>query len=318
MEAAGDRVAKRESIKLRWSEGRSALFASVRWSDAVIDGNRVYILDGRACLLTYDINEKCWSQLSNAPYSCSGFVILDGLPTIIGGIGSNKLMSLTVEGKWTEKFPPMPTGRYFVNAVCTGTVLIVAGGVGRDIKVLTNVEVLNIESHQWSTAVDVPEPLQYHSITVCGDQLYMLGGAHNHALTKSVYTCSVSALLQTCTLRSLAGTFKHALSLSNSSNGGTGVWSKLLDLPVILSTCVTFCGQLLAVGGKDSDNNPTTAVYMYNQATNSWNVISHMTTARQESFAAVLPNNQLMVVGGSTKVNNKLTYSDLVEFGNLY
>jgi hypothetical protein len=43
---------------------------------------------------------------------------------------------------------------------------------------------------------------------------------------------------------------------------------------------VTFCEQLLVVGGIDSDNKSTTAVYMYNQATNSWNVISHMTTAR--------------------------------------
>ena len=263
------------------------------------------------------MNEKCWLQLLDVPYKCSGFVILDGLPTTIGGgVGINKLMSLTVEGKWIEKFPPMPTERYFVSAVCNGTVLIVAGGKGKNLNVLTTVEVLNIESRQWSTAVDLPEPLQRHSVTVCGDQLYMLGGYYDLPFTtKSVYTCSMSALLQTCIQSSLVKSFKYALSLSNTSRVNSGVWSKLSDLPVTESTCVTFCGQLLAVGGMDSGKKPTTAVYMYDQTTNSWNVISHMTTARSRPLAAVLPNNQLMVVGGKI---NEWTNLDSVEFGDLY
>ena len=318
VEAAGDRVVKRESIKLWWREGRSVLLLSGRWSDAVVDGNRLYILERSGRLRTYDINKKCWLQLSMAPYSFSGFVILDDLPTTIGGEGTNKLMSLTVEGKWTEKFPPMPTARHFVSAACTGTVLIVAGGTGKHLNTLTTVEVLSIDNHQWSTAVDLPELLKYHSTTVCGDQLYMLGGAHNHDPTKSVYTCSVSALLQTCSQKSSLEEHISALSLSNGNSSGAGVWSKLPDLPVTRSTCVTFCGQLTTVGGMGSDKKPTTAVYMYNQATNSWNVISHMTTARSRPFAAVLPNNQLMVVGGKAKIDDKWTGLNSVEFGNLY
>ena len=107
-----------------------------------------------------------------------------------------------MEGKWREKFPAMPTERQVVTSVCTGTALIVAGGVGENYKELTTVEVLDIENRQWSTAVDLPESLQCYSATVCGDQLYMLGGAHRVIPTKSVYTCSLSALLQTCTQRS--------------------------------------------------------------------------------------------------------------------
>jgi N-acetylneuraminic acid mutarotase len=209
-----------------------------------------------------------------------------------------------------EKFQPMPTKRRSVAVVCTGTVLIVAGGVGEN-GTLTTVEVLNFETSRWSTAVDLPEPLFCCSAAVHGDQLYVLGGG---MFDKSVYTCSVSALLQTCTQKSSLEERTSALSLSNSSSG---VWSKLPDLPVTESTCVTYCGQLLAVGGMDSDDKPTTAVYMYNQATNSWNVISHMTTARWSCFAAVLPNNQLMVVGGETMINDEWTYLDSVEFGSL-
>ena len=310
VEAAGSKVVKRENIKLRWREGEKAPFAGRRWCDAVIDDNKVYFLDGNRHLWTYDTSKQCHSTLLDAPYVCSSLVILNGLPTIIGGSPpTNKLMSLTTKEKWTEIFPPMPTKRESVTAVLTGTVLIVAGGLGENLKKLTTVEVLNIENLQWSTAVYLPKPLRYHSATVCGDQLYMLGGGYVRSY--SVYTCSVPALLQTC---SQVGNLNSALSLSDGSSGGSGVWSKLPDLPVTQSTCVTFCGQLLAVGGEDSDLKPTTAVYMYNQATNSWSVISHMSTTRERPFAAVLPDNQLMVVGGQIK---GWTDSDSVEFGNL-
>ena len=196
-----------------------------------------------------------------------------------------------------------------MTAVCIETVLIVAGGLGENYEGLTVVEVLNLENSQWSTAVGLPESLYCCSAAVHGDHLYMLGNR-----SKSVYTCSVRALLQTCTQRSLVGTLKRALSLSNSSSSAS-MWSKLPDLPVTESTSATFCGQLLAVGGIDSDKNPTTAVYLYNQVTNSWNVISHMTTARMNCYAAVLPDNQLMIVGGGTKIVDKWTDLDSVEFG---
>ena len=60
-------------------------------------------------------------------------------------------------GKWVEKFPPMPTRRVFATAVCTGTVLIVAGGMRENCEDLTTVEVLNTENSQWSTAADLPQ-----------------------------------------------------------------------------------------------------------------------------------------------------------------
>ena len=53
------------------------------------------------------------------------------------------------------------------------------------------------------------------------------------------------------------------------------------------------------MGGEDSDGkDTTTAIHMYNTTTNSWEVISHMTTPRRHCVVAVLPHNELMVVGG--------------------
>ena len=310
LEAA--RKVEKIRINLAWREGKQAPFAYKRYCDAVVDGSKVYFQGGDYRLFAYNIGDNSWSHLPDCPFYGFSLAILNGqLTTIGGGPPTNKLMSLTNEHKWTENFSPMPTKRMFVTAVCTETILIVAGGVGLNGR-LAIIEVLNFETSQWSTAADLPETSFYCSAAVHGDQLYMLGGLGN----KSLYICSVSALLQTCTRRSLVGTLvetlQRALSLSS------GVWSKLPDLPVRQSTCVTFCGQLLAFGGVDSDNKPTIAVYMYNQDTDSWNVISHMATARKNCFAAVLPTNQLMVVGGEVKINDNYTNSDSVEFGSCH
>ena len=74
----------------------------------------------------------------------------------------------------------------------------------------------------------------------------------------------------------------------------------IADTPVTFSSWVALHGRLLAVGGRDSDDKQTTAIHMYNPTTNSWEVISHMATPRQRCLVAVLPHNELMVVGGWT------------------
>ena len=78
---------------------------------------------------------------------------------------------------------------------------------------------------------------------------------------------------------------------------------------------MSLCGQLLAIGGMDFDLEPSTAVYAYDTSTDSWDIKSHMTTTRRYCFAAVLPDNQLMVVGGWIDKNQ--TRSDSIEFGDL-
>ena len=78
------------------------------------------------------------------------------------------------------------------------------------------------------------------------------------------------------------------------------MWHQLADTPVTLSTCASLQGQLLAVGGYDSDDKQTTAIHMYNTTTNSREVISHMTTPQFQCLVAVLPHNEHMVVGRRT------------------
>ena len=279
------------SIKLRWRDGGRAPYKMNR-QVAPVDGGVAYFSSGGYEVFAYNSADSKWSELPQCPNWGFSLAMINGLLTAIGGWKSikltNSLLSLTGK-KWTEQFPPMPTKRWLTSAVCIGKSLIVAGGQGEGFKYLSTVEVMDTGTLQWFTASSPP-----HSqlAAICGDQVYMLGGKK---YSKLLFTCSLAALLQSCKPQSLGARLK-TLSLASKPK----VWHQLADTPVIFSSWVALHGQLLAVGGKDSNGKKTTAIHMYNTTTNSWKVISHMTTPRQECLVAVLPRNELMVVGGWT------------------
>ena len=310
---ASSRGKELASIKLKWREGKRAPREMSRLWDAVVDGNTVYIRSGSTLkIYSFDVATDSWFQLPDCVRKGGSITVINGRLTTVGGVKSNELFSLTGEGSskgWTKKYPPMPTKREGSTSLFTGATLIVAGGWG-DGRVLSAVEVMNTENHQWSTAADLPQPMYLASANVCGDRIYVLGGVDEHyTATMSVYTCSVSALLQSCVSSSFIAKLKRALSSDKAS-----VWRQVADLPVTYSTCESFHGRLLAIGGRGDSNQATTAVYEYSSTSNSWEVISHMTTARYSCLTAVLPNNQLMVVGGGT---DPYVYTDTVELASV-
>ena len=246
-----------------------------------------------------DSTNNKWSEImNNCPNLGFSLAVVNSLLTAIGGQTSNydvtnSLLSLA-DSKWTKQFPPMPTKCWLTTVVCSARSLVAAGGVGEGRKKLSIVEVMDTETLQWSTASSLPHPLYLASATLCGDKVYILGGFyHSKKPSKSVFTCSLAALLQSCQPQSLGARLK-TLSLASRPK----VWHQLADTPVTLSTCASLHGRLLEVGGEGSDRKQTTAIYMYNTTTNSWEVISHMATPRSQCLLPVLPQNELMVVGG--------------------
>ena len=297
-------------IRLNWTQGRKAPCEMARSTDAVVDGSVAYFRpDGTKQVHAYNSTTDTWSRLPDCCTTCTTLAIVNGLLTTVGGeVGgnnSNKLFSLTGEGrdrKWTEVFPPMTTKRALAIAVTTGRALIVAGGRDRGFGGLATVEIMNTDTRQWSTAADLPQPMASASATVCGDRIYMCEG-------KSVITCSLPALLQSCRPKIF-----EAQPSTPSPQGP--VWSTVADLPVEQSTLVSINNRLLAIGGYDSDIKPTTAVHLYDPVNNSWQTISHLITHRRLCFAVVLPNNRIMVVGGYTP-ESWASETDTVEFASV-
>ena len=176
----------------------------------------------------------------------------------------------------------MPTKRFLTAAVTTKQHLIVAGGKSGSNR-LDTVEVMDIQTLVWSTAASLLHPYSWASATVCGDYLYMLGGRDKDGHSRSVLTCSLTKLLQSC-----------------SETSSDSVWHRITDIPEYYSTCAAVNGELVAVGGMDTEHKTTTAVHKYNSTADSWDIISNMPTAQYHHLVAVLPTNVMIVVGGYT------------------
>ena len=128
--------------------------------------------------------------------------------------------------RWIEKFPPMPTKRYCVSTLCTGTTLIAVGGWGlgghgynlKD-EVLKTVEVLNTETRVWHTAADLPQ-LSESSLALCGDLVYLLGGVDKGSdAVNSVYSTS---LLSSTGSTLLGGHLVSTLTRSSTAKAAHG------------------------------------------------------------------------------------------------
>ena len=295
------------NIELRWSDGGRApckMWGGVATVDGCVAYFRCAPVEKEVPVYSFDFTSQKWSALPKCPNYGFSLAIVNALLTAIGGKMpnnkvTNSLLSLT-DNKWTEHFLPMPTKRWVTTAVCSGRYLVVAAGWGEGGKRLGTVEVMNTDIRQWFTASSLPHPLSEASSTLCGDQVYILAGFHEKGKSKSVFTCSLDALFQSCQSQSI-GTRLRALS--SPSRGRARVWQKLLDTPVTLSTCTSLHGQLVAVGGRDSDDKKTAVIHTYKITTNSWEPISCITTARSQCLLAVFPQNKFMVVGGHTPDN---------------
>ena len=288
-----------------------------RSSDAVVDGGVAYFRpDDTAKIYEYDSTTYTWSHLPDCPPEHSALTIVDGLLTTVGGDNTNKLFSLTGEGrgrKWEELLPPMTTKRSQAVVMATEDAIVVAGGMDETRRCLKTVEIKSNDTRQWSAAADLPQPIRRASATICGDNAYVLGAIDDYPnAVKTVYTCSLAALLETShsddLLDSLASTVSQFIKGSP--------WSTIANLPVAHSTCVTFNDQVLAIGGTDAHGDPTTAVHTYDPVKNSWEVISHLLTPRRLCFAVVLPDDRVMAVGGYTSQSWD-SRTDSVEFINV-
>ena len=289
-----------EPVKLRWKDGPKVPLKTFGESVAVLGRVAYFYSWHKNKIMMYDSETGKWAILPECPKIHFSIAVVNGLLTAIGGRQSGNatksLLSLTHQQKWTEQFPPMTYYHSIPAVACTSTSLIVAGGSGSD-EERALVEVMDTETLRWSTAASLPYSWSQATATVCGDRLFLAGGYANGVTTKSVLTCVVSELLQSTATQHPSSEATPTASGLQPSTDGQRVWQELAELPVYQSALVTLQGRLLAVGGRDSDINSTSAVHQYNSATNSWNVISRMNNMRYQCFAAVLPDNTLVVAG---------------------
>ena len=246
---------------------------------------------------SYTVPENKWTKLPQCKYEYFAMAVTNDALTAIGGRDNQHATTntlLTLSGSsWEEVLPSMPTKRVYPAAANTPTHLVVAGGrLSHSGDFVATVEVLNTETLHWSTASSLPETVGYPQMTICGGYIY--------AGSDDVFSCSVENLLKSCGGDFVRTILATVLKFTNLSDGGS-VWTKLARVPTPLrSSLATLRGHVLAIGGEDAQfgGNLTGAIHCYDEATNSWSVIGVMPTPRCEILTAVLPSNELVVVGG--------------------
>ena len=260
-----------------WETIPTAPVTSFEHMSAVV-GEKAYFKSARS-VWEFNSTSQQWNQLPEHPLWGFSLVSVENELVTVGGFYPNKFGAMKFsdklynfeEGKWVEKYPPMPTKRWECATFYRNPELIVLGGAqGYD---LTCVEVLNIYSKQWCRVRPLPSPSHQLSVTVCGDYMYI-----HDAQPESNFS------LVRCSLLSLVV-----------------YWEKIASLPVRTSTLVTVNGHLLAMGGKTTKNVDTKRIHQYDPDTDSWQIVSPMKTERSRCAAALLHDNKLMVVGGGFK-----------------
>ena len=287
---------ERRLRELKWQTESKAPEKMYRGS-AAADSNMAYFHgDGSTTVHSYDSNTREWHRLPATPHKYSTLVVVHHVLTMVGGQisggATDSLLSLMGEGrgiKWLPNLPAMPTKRYKTAAVCSGRSLIAAGGEDGRNK-LSTVEVLDTDTRQWSIASALTHPFYDATISICGERLYMLGGWDQTDPTRSVLSCSVPELLQSCQPQQPTLWQRVAQKLKST------IWRRVADAPHYRSSCATLCGQLVAVGGCEAGEE-TSAITGYNETTDSWEAMGHMPTARWLALVAIL-NGKMMVVGG--------------------
>ena len=295
-----------DKITLSWKKCEKAPGFMSRGA-ATSDGKMAYFNPSWSTYVyAYDSESEQWSRLPDCPRDDFSLVMVKGKLTAIGGSTqrlsrkptcTNTLLSLTEDGKrgkWVEYFPPMPTRRYRTAAVCNDSSLIVAGGElgGKNID---TVEIMDTEILHWSTATSLMHPLACAVATICHDRLYLMGGYDKEGKkTQSAVMCHLDTLLQSRKPMPQAEQQPETETATETSV----VWQRIADVPLFWSTCVTFRGQLLAIGGENTADKKTKDTHTYDPEADSWEMISEMLTARDSALVAVLPGERLVVVGG--------------------
>ena len=262
-----------EQLKLIW-ETRRNVPCGVWSGAAVADGSLAYFSSPFSReVFGYNPEKDDWSKLPVCPQSNFGLAVINNILTAVGGEVhgqyTNRLSSFS-GSEWVTVFPPMPTKRYWLAVISAQNYLIAVGG--RTVEgALSTVEVMDMNTLEWYTAASLPEPVYLMSATVCGGCLYLLGGYGEYGNeTNAVFTCTLDSLICSC----------HPPSRTPPHTCEASVWQRVADVPVVLSTCITFNRKVVAVGGMDSHNRARPAVHMYNPESDLWLLFGNMTTAR--------------------------------------
>ena len=201
----------------------------------------------------------------------------------------------------------MPTGRVCPAVISHDNLLLVTGGLAEDDSVLNTTDVLDLTSMKWSTpeGLNLPLPLWGHHLVLCGEYLYLVGGA-------TVYPWPSSNDYNSQAWRAKWSGVKQTAAPQHSQPR-KGVWTQIADPPTLRPTPVSCGGRLYTVGGRTRDGKPISTGYTYITARNQWVSVGDMSVGRVDHCAVPHSSNTIFVAGGGFVNEGKVSFFSLTE-----
>ena len=289
---------------------------------ATIHNSKVYISavgrDGNgkpiSPVLVYFTNELKWSTLHKQQKGAAIAVAHNHI-TLIGGqdVSTRKVTNTLStwyeeEGLWKEVLPPMPTGRYCPAVISHNNLLLVTGGLAEDVSaVLNTTDVLDLTTMKWTTpeGLNLPVPLWGHHLALCGEYLYLVGGA-----TVCPWRSPENANSQAWRAK---WNDVNQIAVPQHSQPQRDLWTRIADPHTLSPTPVSCGGSLYTVGGRTRDGKFISTVYSYITARNQWVSVGDMNVERYWHCAVPLSSNAILVAGGGVVNKGKESFSSLTE-----
>ena len=200
-------------------------------------------------VLVYSTNEHKWSTLPEQQ-SGAAIAVVNNRVTLIGGrevltrkVTKSPSTWYEEEDQWKQVLPSMPTGRVSPTVISRDNLLLVTGGVAEGESIFNTTDVLDLITMKWTTpeGLNFPVPLWQHHLALCGEYLYLLGGA-------TVYPVRLTKDLNSQAWRAKWSDVKQT-AVPQHSQPRRGVWTQIAD-PLTLRPTAVSCGETLyAVGG---------------------------------------------------------------------
>ena len=173
--------------------------------------------------------------------------------------------------------------------------------------VFNTTDVLDLTTMKWSTpqGLNLPIPLWGPYLALCGEYLYLVGGA-------TVYPSQSPEDDNSQAWRAKWSDVKQTAAPQHSQPQRS-VWTRIADPPTLYPTLVSCGGTLYTIGGRTRDDKPISTVYSYITARNQLVSVGDMSVERYDHCAVPLSSNTIFVAGGYVVNEGKVSYSSLTE-----
>ena len=294
--------------------------ASVAVSSAA---DNVYVAAGSAPdyntknnVYCYNTNTDHWTVLPQPGHRFGILHMLGDKLTIFGGSDPvtrkyhNKVTTYNNDtNSWYSEYPDMLNKRFKPGVIIYNNYVIVMGGESSPDNIHDNIEVMDYHTElQWKyVSVKLPVPMWRINPTISGDNITIVGYSNAGGRYNGYYQIAIEEILD------------QPLSTSATSNQ----W-KMSPAPYYGTATVPYSNPPVIIGGIShvtQGSVPTTDVSVYDSSKNSWRKVDSLTSARNNVGVALLNNNSLIVIGGTSGGSGiegaKACSLTTVEIGNI-